>query len=174
MTLFRRQYRVEGIRKPGWDYTLPGFYFVTICTHEKRCNFGRVVNEEMVLSRTGRCAQEHWQAIPLHYESIVIDEFVVMPNHLHGIIEITGPEMETMFKDPMPKARGLVGPKAASISHVVRCFKGGVTQWCKTNAPGFKWQTGSMTVLFVGQDRWRQSGSTSAITPRIGARTKIT
>ncbi|HWZ45342.1 MAG TPA: hypothetical protein VNW97_17845 [Candidatus Saccharimonadales bacterium] len=98
--------------------------------------------KKMVLSKAGRCAYEHWQAIPLHYENIAIDEFAVMPNHLRGIIEITGPEIEPKFKDPAPKDTGLVGPKAGSLSHVVRCFKGGVTQWCKTGAPGFQWQIG--------------------------------
>ena len=64
-----------------------------------------------------------------------------MPNHLHGIIEIMGPEREPRFRDPQ-KPQGLAGPKTGSLSHVVRCFKAGVTQWCKMSAPGFQWQAG--------------------------------
>jgi hypothetical protein len=77
MTLFREKYRIESARKPYWDYTLPGCYFITICTHEKRLYFGRIENAIMTLSKIGECADTCWKEIPKHHEHIELDEFVV-------------------------------------------------------------------------------------------------
>ena len=88
MTLFKNQYRVETARKPGWDYSLPAWYFVTICTQDKTPYFGRVIDEQVDLFLVGEQAERCWREIPDHYENVVLDEFVVMPNHLHGILVI--------------------------------------------------------------------------------------
>jgi len=77
-------------RQPGIDYTQPGFYFVTICTKQKEEILGKVINENMELNDYGRIVHECWLALPDHYRCCRLHEFVIMPNHVHGIIEIVG------------------------------------------------------------------------------------
>ncbi|MCA9915636.1 MAG: transposase family protein, partial [Anaerolineae bacterium] len=77
-------------RLQGYDYSQSGAYFVTICTHERAHLFGVVADGEMVLNRAGEIAQERWFALPDHHNGIELDAFVVMPNHIHGIIILTG------------------------------------------------------------------------------------
>ena len=79
----------HSIRLKGYDYTRPGAYFVTICTHERICLFGDVVNGKMELNEYGDIAQECWLAIPEHFANARLDAFVIMPNHVHGIIILT-------------------------------------------------------------------------------------
>ena len=80
--------RRRSIRLKGYDYSQPGAYFVTICTHERRCLFGDVVDGEMRLNELGKIARQCWLAIPEHFPHARLDEFVIMPNHVHGIIWI--------------------------------------------------------------------------------------
>src|SRR5258708_27013005 len=70
------------------DYSAPGLYFVTICANYKRCIFGRVSQTSVELSALGRIASECWTAIPFHFARVNVHGFMVMPNHMHGIIEI--------------------------------------------------------------------------------------
>ena len=76
----------KSIRLKHYDYALAGAYFVTICTADKRCIFGRIVGEEMQLNELGRIVDTCWRQIPEHFQSVELDEFIIMPNHLHGII----------------------------------------------------------------------------------------
>lgn len=79
------------VRLYGYDYSQEGLYFVTLCCQDKICRFGKVENGEMVLNRMGEIAKECWLEIPRHYQNVVLHEFVIMPNHIHGIIEIDTP-----------------------------------------------------------------------------------
>jgi putative transposase len=76
----------KSIRIKGYDYSQNGAYFVTICTHNKQCLFGQVESGKMVLNKLGLLVEGVWRDISKHYESVLIDEFVVMPNHVHGVI----------------------------------------------------------------------------------------
>ena len=78
----------RSIRLRGWDYGKPGKYFITICCQDKVCLFGEVVQGKMILNQAGKIAQECWLAIPQHYPNTTLHEFIIMPNHVHGIIEI--------------------------------------------------------------------------------------
>lgn len=80
----------QSIRMKGWDYTTPGWYFVTICVQDMRPAFGTVVNGKMVLNETGKMAQEMWFAVEKFHPEYHLDEFVVMPNHVHGLVRIEG------------------------------------------------------------------------------------
>jgi len=82
--------RRKSIRLQGWDYSEPGAYFVTICTHGRASLFGRVVEGEMVLNEYGEIVQEEWmRSAEIRAEiELFPDEFVVMPNHVHGIVWI--------------------------------------------------------------------------------------
>ncbi|MBP7885734.1 MAG: transposase [Candidatus Marinimicrobia bacterium] len=89
MTLFKDKYRVESIRLPGYDYSQPGAYFITIVTHNRQCSFGNIIDDEMMLNEFGVLVQNEWLKTGIIRPNINIDAFVVMPNHLHGIIIIT-------------------------------------------------------------------------------------
>lgn len=83
-------YHRRSIRLRDYDYTQSGAYFVTLCTHERLPLFGAVVSGEMVCNVWGQIVQACWDEIPAHYPMVELDAFVVMPNHMHGIIVITG------------------------------------------------------------------------------------
>lgn len=79
----------HSIRLPGYDYSLAGAYFVTIVTQDRVCLFGSVVQGEMMLNDIGRLIERRWHEIPSHFSNVRLDAFVIMPNHIHGIIIIT-------------------------------------------------------------------------------------
>ncbi len=76
------------IRLPDYDYRNPGAYFITICTHERQSLFGKIVSGQMVLNPYGEIAAACWKELPSHYQGITNETFIVMPNHVHGIIVI--------------------------------------------------------------------------------------
>ncbi len=92
MTLYKNKYRVESARLPSWDYAANGYYFITICTQNRECWFGSISEGKMKLSAIGGVAQKCWQDIPKHFPFVQLDAFVIMPNHIHGIIIINKPD----------------------------------------------------------------------------------
>jgi REP element-mobilizing transposase RayT len=86
MTLFNNKYRIESARLKGYDYSSPGRYFVTICAGGMIECFGDVVNHEMKRNDVGEIAHQLWMAILNQHNNVKIDEFIIMPNHVHGII----------------------------------------------------------------------------------------
>ena len=78
----------RSIRLRGYDYSGPGAYFVTICVQGRECLLGSVVGSDIRLSELGSIADSCWRELPSHYPYIVIEDFVVMPNHLHGIVSL--------------------------------------------------------------------------------------
>ncbi|MTJ53442.1 hypothetical protein FJR38_12710 [Anabaena sp. UHCC 0253] len=78
----------RSIRLKGYDYSQQGAYFVTICTYQRNCLFGEIVDDEMKLNTNGEITRGSWLSIPRHFQNVGLDEFVIMPNHLHGIIII--------------------------------------------------------------------------------------
>lgn len=75
-------------RLKTWDYSSAGWYFVTICVKNRDYVFGDVKEGKMILNDLGRIAHECWQEIPNHFPRVEIDEFIIMPNHVHGIVVI--------------------------------------------------------------------------------------
>ncbi|MAB67186.1 MAG: hypothetical protein CL662_10115 [Bacteroidetes bacterium] len=78
----------QSMRLQGYDYSTPGFYFITICTNQKECLFGNVVDGKMHLNEYGLFAHGDWFKTETIRNNVNLDAFVVMPNHVHGIIEI--------------------------------------------------------------------------------------
>jgi REP element-mobilizing transposase RayT len=78
----------KSIRLRGYDYSNQGAYFVTICTWNRENILGDVFNSVMQLNSFGEIVMKCWQGLPIHYKNIALDEVVIMPNHLHGIIWI--------------------------------------------------------------------------------------
>jgi putative transposase len=76
----------RSIRLQGYDYSQAGAYFVTICTQNRECLFGDIVNGGMRLNEAGRVVESVWDGLPGHYAHVELDAMVIMPNHFHGII----------------------------------------------------------------------------------------
>jgi putative transposase len=123
----------RSIRLPGHDYTARGVYFITICTHRHEYLFGDIVDGVMQLNDAGHRAQNCWNEIPDHFPHVTVDAFVVMPNHIHGILFIVdSPSVGAKNFSPLqPDQR----PRGTSktIGSVVRGFKIGVTKWARKN-----------------------------------------
>ena len=104
----------HSIRLKNFDYSREALYFITLCTHHHRPLFGNIYHDEMHLNPLGRIIDTCWQQIPTHYPQTILHEYVIMPNHLHGIIEIT----------PAPDDI----PHRTTLGDVIRGFKIGVTK----------------------------------------------
>ena len=85
------RHRRRSMRLKGYDYSQAGAYFVTICTQGRACLFGEVVDGEMRLNDAGRMVVAEWERLPALFSNVVLDAFVVMPNHIHGIVILTDP-----------------------------------------------------------------------------------
>lgn len=93
---FQNKYRISSARLQSWDYSKNGAYFITICTQNREHFFGKIVNQEMQLYELEKLAQQFWLEIPNYFPFIELGNFVVMPNHVHGILIINNP-VETRF-----------------------------------------------------------------------------
>ena len=98
MTLYMNKYRVETTRLKNWDYTRDGRYFITICTSGRENLLGIIENGIINLNQNGRIVEQCWFDLPNHYSNLLLDAFVVMPNHIHGIMIIDNKIVETGFK----------------------------------------------------------------------------
>ena len=77
------------IRLKNYDYSQNGFYFITICTWEHKCIFGQIENGQMFMSKFGKIADKEWHKTEKLRRNVRLKEFIIMPNHMHGIIELT-------------------------------------------------------------------------------------
>jgi REP element-mobilizing transposase RayT len=151
-SLLKKKYRYNSLRYATRDYSLPGKYFVTICTAQRTECFGKVINGKMHLSETGDIAYQMWHEIPVHFPFIDLDAFIVMPDHIHGIIVITGPvrtplHVGALHATPLPTHRlnetmSFISPKSGSLSVVVRSYKSAVTKHVHKFDANFFWQRG--------------------------------
>ncbi|HAR99985.1 MAG: hypothetical protein US57_C0011G0070 [Candidatus Moranbacteria bacterium GW2011_GWC2_37_73] len=129
---FKNKYTIKSARLEGYDYSQNGMYFVTICTKNREEFFGEIVDGKMVLNKIGKIAEECWKGIPDHFPFIVLDEFVVMPNHVHGIIEICKNDINmAMRRDAINRVStgGITGKNNPmnnpySLSKIIRWYKG--------------------------------------------------
>ncbi len=92
MTLYKNKYRIESTRLKGWDYSRDGYYFVTICTQDKKYFFGDIVDEKVRLSAIGEMVADEWQKTAQIRKNVSLDTWIIMPNHVHGIVVINNDE----------------------------------------------------------------------------------
>ncbi len=88
MEKYKNKYRIQSHRKPNWDYSAEGLYFLTIITQNRVCNLGEIVDGEMILSDFGKIVETEWLKSFEIRNELFLDEFIIMPNHLHAIVEI--------------------------------------------------------------------------------------
>ena len=161
MEKFRNKYRIPSTRLQTWDYGWNGSYFVTICTHRHICYFGLIGSGIMHYSELGSMAGKLWLEIPEHFPFVHLSEFVIMPNHVHGIIIINKTIVEAQNFAPLqsPQTRADIptqspsvtkttslpknrfGPQTQNLASVIRRYKTGVTKYANINNPGFQWQS---------------------------------
>jgi putative transposase len=168
MSKFQNKYRVASSRLQTWDYSGKGCYFITICTRNKECYFGEIVpvetlpnyietlhatSKQLKPTPIGIIAKQFWVDIPKHFNNSELGEFVVMPNHVHGIIYIDIPSnrVETLHATSLPKTTSIpknknefmsnISPKPDSLSAIIRSYKSAVTTFARKNHILFDWQT---------------------------------
>jgi len=95
------QKRRKNIRLQQYDYRSPGYYYVTLCSHNRACIFGDIAEAEMILSPNGEIVDSIWQTLPDHFLNVSLDWMQLMPNHLHAII-IIDEQVHTLRNDPKP------------------------------------------------------------------------
>ncbi|MBI3126613.1 MAG: hypothetical protein HYZ11_03310 [Candidatus Tectomicrobia bacterium] len=98
-------HRRRSVRLKGWDYASRGAYFVTVCVQGRECRLGEIAGGKMRLSEAGAMVQRTWEELPSKYPGMEIDAFVVMPNHIHGIIVLIDPVGAGPRACPGPRAR---------------------------------------------------------------------
>ena len=122
-------------RLSEYDYSLPGYYFVTICTKEKYYYFGSIENDKMKLNKIGAIAKEYWKKIPEHFQYIELDEYIIMPNHIHGIVIIN--DVGNAYMHSLQSDRTKM-----TLSKCIQQFKAAFTRYVNKNfsLKDFKWQ----------------------------------
>ena len=148
MEKFKNKYRVESARLYGYDYGQNGAYFITICTKDRFHHFGKISNGKMILSEIGNYATEYWRNIPQQFPFVKLDEFIVMPNHIHGIIIIDKDVSEEIeekdSKNKIIQSGGITGIRNPmfheNISRIIRLYKGRCSFEIRKFYSEFKWQ----------------------------------
>jgi len=147
----------KSMRLKNYDYASNGYYFATICVKGKIEYFGKIDNGKIELSEIGKIANQCWLEIPKHFPNVKLDEHIIMPNHIHGILIIDNNTAGNKnfcsesgdnycFKivagnKNFCSLRGWYGAKSRSLSSIIRGFKIGVTKWRRNNSHNeFQWQ----------------------------------
>ena len=119
----------KSIRLKGYDYSQAGGYYVTIVTLWRECLFGEVVDGGMGINALGKIVQECWDEIPVHFPNVSMDAFMVMPNHVHGIVLIQDDAGRgTIYRAPTLTIEQFGKPTVRSLPTIVRTFKAAVTR----------------------------------------------
>lgn len=178
----------RSIRLPGYDYSQPGAYFVTVVTYQRECLFGDVVNGEMKLNKFGQIAQWEWERLAQRFVFLELGTYIVMPNHVHGILvfhehvgatradqtELRSDKItpQTLIPDgndgsPLPR-----GPKPLSLGAIIGQFKPRVTKrvWKNPDLNGTPvWQRNYYEHIIRNDDEWNNIHLYIETTPLYGA-----
>ncbi len=165
---YKNKYRIKSARLANWDYRNNGIYFLTICTKDREHFFGDIEKAEMKLNPIGELAHKYWNEIPKHFSFVKLGEFVIMPNHVHGILIIEQNQnfdnvtnsnvVETLQCNvstrqcnvpthqcnvPTDKSKKMasISPKPGSISTIIRSYKSVVTKNARKLHADFGWQS---------------------------------
>ena len=145
MEKFQGKYRIPSARWKDWDYGSVGAYFITICTKDRHPYFGEIMDGKMIYTPLGAIADVLWMEIKNHTRNIELGEFVVMPNHLHGILIVetlhaTSPR-QTLHATSLPNRQmAAISPKPGTIPAIIRSYKSAVTRHAHRLQMEFAWQ----------------------------------
>ncbi|MFB6340218.1 transposase [Saccharicrinis sp. FJH62] len=152
---FLNKYRTSSLRLQKWDYGWNGKYFITICTKHREYFFGDIDHGRMILSETGKIANKLWLEIPEHFSFVKLDEFVIMPDHMHGIIIIDKKDRSRMQEPvetsdsgvftgseyPEQIAAAMEKWKPGTLGVIINQYKRAVTINARKIDPEFAWQS---------------------------------
>jgi putative transposase len=167
-----QRHQRKSIRLKGYDYAKEGLYFITICCQDRACLFGDVIGNEnippkMILNDAGKIANECWLEIPAHFPNVKLHEFIIMPNHVHGIIEITYNDSAGAKHISSGGGNGMIGIAPAkhvsplrgpskTIGSMVRGFKIGVTKWMRQNTNVYDvWQRNYHEIIIRNEQSYQ-------------------
>ncbi len=150
----------KSIRLSNWDYSSEGIYFITICCFENKRFFGEIIDKIMILNELGKVASLFWKEIHEHFSHVYLDEYVIMPNHIHGILILDysdvgtrhGVSLHTNHYGDVGSCHGMTlrgnginkfsKPVKNSVSVIVNQYKSTLKRWCNKNGyEAFKWQS---------------------------------
>lgn len=163
---YQNKYRIPSARLQSWDYSSNGAYYITICTRNREHYFGEIIDGKMQLNQIGKLAEEYWIEISKHFDFVELGNFVIMPNHMHGILiinkpphnaetrqslsiqdEIVSSENETRQCLVSTDENKIVGQTRFqnqgknTISSIVGSYKSIVTKTARNHHADFNWQT---------------------------------
>lgn len=149
---FQDKYRIPSARLKNWDYGSPGLYFITICTNQREYYFGEITTrspEKKIVNSPektqnlaslhfektefGSIAEQYWMGIPAHFPFVELDAFVIMPNHLHGILFLNEPQHDQWQANKF-------GPQSRNLPSIIRGYKAAVKKYGTLNGLDFGWQ----------------------------------
>ena len=143
---FSEKFKLNSPRLKNWDYSTPGYYFITICTYNHNNFFGKIINNKMELSKMGIISNQCLIDIPRHFSNVILDEYIVMPNHVHILLKLSKTmsnyvetpyvaslQTENKYKELNKKSNQLI-PK------VIQQFKSAVTRQINPKTIFFGWQ----------------------------------
>jgi REP-associated tyrosine transposase len=119
---YKGKYRIASARLASWDYGSNAAYFITICTHDRAYAFGEVTDGQVNLTPLGQATWDCWYAIPKHFPFVLLDEFVAMPNHVHGIVIIDKPSPNAVETQNIASPRRTI----ASPRRNIASLRGGI------------------------------------------------
>jgi len=164
-------------RKQNWDYTQNGAYFITICTANRENYFGKIIDGKMVLSPTGILADVFWHEIKNHAKFVELDEFVVMPNHIHGIlilnnsnndgdVDVIGTGHALSLSQPLTGKNRFQNIGKNSVSAIIGSYKSAVTKHAnRLNLPN-GWQTRFHDHIIQNDDEFKRIKNYIANNPK--------
>ncbi len=157
---FFNRFRILSTRMQNWDYGWNAPYFITICTQKRTFYFGNIIEGKMELSEIGKIAQQYWTEIPTHFPYVHLGAFVIMPNHIHGIVIIDKPNVRTpdLQNVEVPDLQNVETPdsgvstikqtmaaskkwKPETLGVIINQYKRKVTIDIRRINPHFAWQT---------------------------------
>ncbi len=150
MKKYKNKYRIDSARIPNWDYGRNAAYYVTICTASRYPTLGTIVDGKMHLSEIGGIVKKEWIRTPeLRPDmNLFIDEFVIMPNHFHGIIIIGENQYNAKHRGRRDATHRVstkqtgnqFAPQSSNLASIIRGFKSSVTTYARKHNIDFGWQ----------------------------------
>ena len=158
MEKYKNKYRIKSARLEGYDYTKAGLYFITICTQNRKHYFGNVSGNKIQLSNIGVLVDVFWHEIKNYTKNIELHQFTVMPNHIHGILEILDNDDRDVAcnvstcnvstrnvstdatVNEKKRQMSEISPKSGSVSRIIGSYKSAVSKHAHRLGYEFEWQ----------------------------------
>lgn len=153
----KKPYKSKKIRLEGSNYSDPGFYFITLVTHQRECIFGEIKNQKMILSSIGEIIKEEWLKSFEIRDELGCDSWIIMPNHMHAILKIVRKRSQSI-KDKVMLNSGIAYRPPRSVSSFVAGFKSAATKRINLarNTPGKKvWQDRFHDHIIIDNDGYQ-------------------